>query len=752
MFLTQPGFGPSKFRRPLLTATGVFALLAGICAAQRPAIPAPPPTPRRPVTDSYHGVRVSDDYRWLEDGKNSLVQQWSDAQNQRTRAYLDNLPSRASVHAALQNLMQGTSGRYFDMRYQSGLLFARKIEPPFPQPVLVVMDKADNPSSERRIVDPNSLGEKGSVTIDTYAISFDGKYAAVSLSENGTEEGTARVFEVETGKELADRIPRVHGATAGGSLAWKSDSSGLYYTHYPQGTERPKEDLNFFQQVYFHKLGTDSTRDTYVIGKEFPRIAEIMLSTSADGRYLLASVANGDGGQYEHFLMDPDGRWTQITRLDDGVVLAKFGPDQFLYLLSRKKAPRGAILRMLLSSPHLARAKTIVKQSRGGKSSSDEQARASIENFEATTNRLYVEYIVGGPTQVRIFDRRGKKKGQLPLPPISSVTQAVSLKEDDILLLTATYISPPAWYRFDANAQKLERTALAVNSAANFSDAEVVREFARSRDGTLVPLNIIRKKGIALDGSNPLLLEGYGGYNISLVPVFLGTMGRFWLDQGGVFVVANLRGGGEYGEEWHHAGNLKRKQNVFDDFIACAQHLIERKYTSPSRLSILGGSNGGLLMGAALTQHPELFRAVVAFVGLYDSLRAELDPNGQFNVPEFGSVRDPEQFKALYAYSPYHHVIDGTPYPAVLFFTGANDERLNPYQSRKMTARLQAATTSSHPILLRTDPNTGHTMGGLNQVLEQNTDMFTFLLDQLGIEAKTDSATPSDTLMFVHSR
>ena len=272
-------------------------------------------------------------------------------------------------------------------------------------------------------------------------------------------------------------------------------------------------------------------------------------------------------------------------------------------------------------------------------------------------------------------------------------------------------------------------------SPVKFDDAEVVREFAISKDGTRVPINIIHRKGLRLDGSNPTLLEGYGGYGVNLTPYFLGSFGRTWLDQGGVYVIANLRGGGEYGEEWHQAGNLTRKQNVFDDFIACAEHLIKRKYTSPAHLAILGGSNGGLLMGAALTQRPDLFRAVVSFVGIYDMLRVELDPNGAFNTTEFGTVKDPSQFQALYAYSPLHHVKDGTAYPAILFLTGENDHRVNPLNSRKMTARLQAANTSDHPILLRTSSNAGHGFGtALDEQIEEETDMFSFLFDQQGVQ------------------
>jgi prolyl oligopeptidase len=274
-----------------------------------------------------------------------------------------------------------------------------------------------------------------------------------------------------------------------------------------------------------------------------------------------------------------------------------------------------------------------------------------------------------------------------------------------------------------------------VTTSIHFDDAEVVREFAVSKDGTRVPLNIIRRKGTKLDGTNPTLLYGYGGYGVNLNPGFLGSRGRIWLDQGGVYVIANLRGGGEYGEQWHKEGNLTHKQNVFDDFTACAEHLIQRKYTSPAHLAIMGGSNGGLLMGVELAQHPELFRAVVSSVGIYDMLRVELDPNGAFNITEFGTIKDPEQFKALYAYSPYHHVQDGTKYPAVLFLTGENDHRVNPMNSRKMTARLQAANASDHPILLRTTAIAGHGIGtALDEQIEQGADIFSFLFDQLGVK------------------
>jgi prolyl oligopeptidase len=357
-----------------------------------------------------------------------------------------------------------------------------------------------------------------------------------------------------------------------------------------------------------------------------------------------------------------------------------------------------------------------------------------IQYGVSTARRLYLAEIAGGPYDLRIFDLEGRSLGTIPVEPVSSVWNLVALDADAVLYLNESFVDPPAWFRFDSVSGNSTKTALSTKSPVDFGDTDIVREFATSKDGTRIPLNILRRKGTRLDGGNPTVLTAYGGFGISLTPRFDDEV-RLWLDHGGVWVIANLRGGGEYGEEWHKSGMLTRKQNVFDDFAACADYLIKSGYTNPTKLAIMGGSNGGLLMGAALTQHPQLFRAVVSFVGIYDMLRSEATtPNAVFNVTEYGTVGDTEQFKALYAYSPYHHVVDRTAYPAVLFLTGANDPRVNPMQSRKMAARLQAASTSSLPILLRTSANSGHGASSVDEDIEQSADMFAFLFDQLGMQ------------------
>jgi prolyl oligopeptidase len=356
--------------------------------------------------------------------------------------------------------------------------------------------------------------------------------------------------------------------------------------------------------------------------------------------------------------------------------------------------------------------------------------------MEPAADALYVGDLLGGPSQIRRFDLGGKNEAVIPIPNISAVSEMESLEDNSLLFRDVSYTEPAAWFKIAAGQTEPVKTALVNTSPVSFDDIEVTRESATSKDGTKVPLNIIRRKGTKLDGNNPTLLYGYGGYGLSMQPNFDFTR-KVWFDRGGVYVVANIRGGGEFGEDWHKSGNLTKKQNVFDDFAAAAEYLTKEKWTRPEKLSILGGSNGGLLMGAMLTQHPGLFRAVVSAVGIYDMLRVELAPNGAFNVTEFGTVKDPDQFKALYAYSPYHHVMNGTKYPSILMMTGANDGRVAPYHSRKMIARLDAANKSANPILLRTTSSAGHGIGtALNERIKQLADEYSFLFAQLSMAAK----------------
>jgi prolyl oligopeptidase len=709
-----------------LRVVSIVAVAAGISALgwaqQEQRQSGPPAALKRPVTTEYHGVKVTEDYRWLEDWDDADVRAWSEVQNAYARSVLDELPHVAEIRARVRELLVAASVDYYGLHWCAGRLFAIKYQPPKQQPFLVVMDSPDEPDTERVILDPGQLDAEGTTAIDFYVPSPDARLVAVSLSHQGSESGDVHIYDVAAGSELGDVIPRVNGGTAGGDVAWLPDASGFHYTRYPRGSERPPADMNFYQQVYFHKLGTPTEHDRYEVGRQFPRIAEIEFETTPDRRYLLAEVANGDGGEFDHWVKPPDGTWTQLTKFADKIVHAAFGHDA-LYLLSHMDAPRGKLLRIPLAKLTLDQAATIVPES-----------DVVLERFEVTPTRLYVVDQVGGPQRIRVFDHAGRPQDPVEILPISSVGQVMGLDGDDILLRNQSYTDPPAWYRFQAAHAKTVKTALRSTSPADFGDTEVVRELVTSKDGTKVPLNILRRKGSKLDGTHPTLLYGYGGFNVSITPRF-GSLVRIWLEQGGVYAVANLRGGGEFGEAWHLAGNLTNKQNVFDDFAACARYLIDAGHTSPGKLAIVGGSNGGLLMGAAMTQHPQLFEVVVSAVGIYDMLRVELTPNGVFNIPEYGTVKDPAQFRALYAYSPYHRVVDGTPYPATLFLTGANDPRVAPWHSRKMAARLQTATSSDAPILLRTSAKSGHGIGSsLDQRIEQHVDTYAFLFHELGVD------------------
>jgi prolyl oligopeptidase len=724
----------SARRLLFVVGLGLCATTSFLLAADLPALP---PVAKKPVTDTYQGVKVTEEYRWLENASDPEVQKWTAAQNKRTRAALDQNPDLPGLRSRLKELLTDPSPNYYGLQKRGGVLFAFKKQPPREQPFLVTLKSVTDPDSARVILDPNVLDSRGKTAIDFYVPSPDGSKIAVSLSQGGSEEGSLHVYEVATGKELGEVVPRVQFATAGGDVAWNADGSGFYYTRYPRGNERPKQDMNFYVQVFHHRIGTPTEKDTYEIGKEFPRIGEVFLDASDDGSHLLATVQKGDGGEFEHFLRKPSGTWTRLSQYSDEISAAAFGQgsDKAIYFLSRRGKPLGEIKRWNLDQVDIARAPIVVPQSAVAIAALRFAPNRLVTNFTPTASGLYVVDVAGGPSQVRFFSRDGSPIGPVPLPPVASVNEIVSTGGDEILLNVETFLTPSAWYSYRPGDKELRPTALFRTSPADFSDCEVVREFAKSKDGTRVPMSIVRKKGTKLDGNNPTLLNAYGGYGINLSPRFSPDH-RVWLDAGGVFVVANLRGGAEYGEEWHRAGNLTKKQNVFDDFAACAQHLIERKYTSPAKLAIEGGSNGGLLMGAALTQHPELYRAVVSHVGIYDMLRVELHPNGAFNVTEFGSVKDPEQFKALYAYSPYHRVKDGTAYPAVFLLTGANDGRVDPANSRKMAARLQVATSSDRPVLLQVSAESGHGIGdNLSDQIERAADVDAFLFSQLGIRA-----------------
>lgn len=713
----------------LLLIISVF-LIPSCSNQQKPERPQPAKIEN--VSDTLHGVVVTDPYRWLENWDDPEVKSWSEGQNRYARDYLDNLPNVKKIRDRVTQIYHTSSISYYYLTWQGKKLFSMKAQPPLNHSMLIYLPSANKLDQETIIIDPNKLDPTGGMSILWYKPSPDGQLVAVCLTEGGSEIGNVHLFETETGKQVDEVIKNVNRGTAGGDLAWLPNGSGFYYTRYPIPDERPNEDLNFYQQIYYHRLGTSVENDEYVIGKNFPRISENRLRMDYQTGRMLLTQQYGDGGDFTFYLMNRLGNWQQIIPFGNQIVEGTFGSGNTLYFISKQNAPRGKIIQLSVTKPVLSRAKTVIPEGQDVITSTF----SGKTKFVCTANRLYVTYQLGGPSELRAFDRNGKPVKSPEILPVSSVHELTPLDGDDLLFSNSSYIVPKIWYRFKAKEGKTEKTAMVNTSPVDYSDTEIRREFATSKDGTKIPVNIILKKDSKLDANNPTILYGYGGYGINISPYF-SSLRRVWIEQGGIYAIANIRGGGEFGEEWHQAGMLTHKQNVFDDFAAAMQYLIDAGYTNKDKLAIMGGSNGGLLMGAMITQHPDLFKATVSTVGVYDMIRVELTPNGRFNIPEYGTVENPDQFKALYAYSPYHNVKDGIKYPAILFMTGANDPRVDPMHSRKMTARLQAATTSDEPILLRTSSRTGHGIGTpLNEKINQDVARYAFLFYELGVKYK----------------
>ncbi|EDM77694.1 peptidase, S9A (prolyl oligopeptidase) family protein [Plesiocystis pacifica SIR-1] len=709
--------------------------------AEDAAAEGPPVAEPRPVVDRYHEVEVVDAYRWLEDASDPEVQAWRRAQDAHAQRVLEASPSLAELEQRLTGIMRAPTVSHWDLQPRPSGIFAMRYVPPAAQPVLVLLpglDDAAQVEAARVLVDPNAMDEAGLTHIDWVRPSPDGTKVAVSLSKAGSEVGDLHVFEVATGALVEPPIPRVNGGTAGGDLAWASDGRSFLYTRYPRAGERPEAELDKYVQVHRHTLGEDASADPHEFGSELPDIAEIHLaavpqtgkskrkSKSKAVERVLATIQYGDSGRFVHYLRDTKGAWQPLSAFDDGIVQVSVGGGELWFVDVGEASPRGRLLRASLDDPSkrevfVAEAEDTLTHSFWGDPS-----------VEVVGDRVYARYQLGGPSELRAFDRRtGAPLDKPEQPAVGSAGSMVALG-DALVFGAGSYLEPYAWRRHGADGET-QTTALAepTPEGVDYSGIEVRREFATSKDGTKVPVNILVAADAPLDGSRPCVVTGYGGYGISLTPGFSPARIAL-LERGFCYAVVNLRGGSEYGEAWHEQGARTNKQNVFDDFAAALEHLAARGYSQPERLGIIGGSNGGLLMGALLTQRPELVAAVIARVGIYDMLRNELSANGQYNIPEFGTVEDPEQFAALHAYSPYHHVEDGRAYPAVLFTTGANDPRVDPMQSRKMTARLQAATQGASEVLLRVSDEAGHGGGKpLSARIRETAEGYAFFVDRL---------------------
>jgi prolyl oligopeptidase len=668
------------------------------------------------VVEQIHGVAVADPYRWLEKAGSPEVQGWVEKQNALTRSLLDRIPGRDRLRQRLDALLDIATlrapiparGRYFSTRREGKEN----------QAILYVREGQRGP--DRVLLDPGALAPDGGVALDWWYPSPDGKWLAYGVSREGSEQSTLRVRDVTTGKDLPDVIERTRAC----SLAWRPDGSGFYYTRFPRTAKKGEE--NYHRHVYLHRLGDDPDNDVQVFGAG--RAAEDWpdVRLSPDGRWLVVTVAQGWSHSEVH-VRDLRGNKAGFIPLVEGVE-ALFNVvvrnDRF-YVHTNHEAPR---YRVFCVDP-LRPARALWQEVVG-------EGPDVLEEIAVVGDRLVGLYLHRASSRLRLFDRDGKHRRDIDLPTLGTIAGLGGEWDGDELLFGfQSFTVPHTIYRIDLKTLKSELWGRA--RADIDLDAYVVEQVtypSADRARTPITMFLAHRKGWKPNGKTPALLYGYGGFNLSLTPSF--SAARFaFLERGGLIAVANLRGGGEYGAAWHQAGMLGNKQNVFDDFIGAAAWLIQQGYTDRDHLAVQGRSNGGLLVGAVLTQRPELFRAAVCQVPLLDMVRYHRFLIGRLWIPEYGCAEEPEEFRWLYAYSPYHRVKKGTAYPAVLLATAESDTRVDALHARKMTARLQAATSSDHPVLLRLEKKAGHGAGKPRaKVLEELTDVYGFLIWQLGME------------------
>ncbi|HTR26833.1 MAG TPA: prolyl oligopeptidase family serine peptidase [Terriglobales bacterium] len=694
--------------------------VALVAAEDAPASSGPPKAKIAPVEDTVQGHKIVDPYRYLENSTNPDTERFVEQEAAYTRSLLDPLPGRDKINARLTQLLSiGTvsapqmGGKYyFHTRRDAGQN----------QPLLYVRDSLNG--QDRVLLDVNKLSTDATVALDWWFASHDGKYVAYGTSASGSEESTLRVIETVTGRTLPDAIDRTRFI----SLAWLKDNSGFYYTRHPHKGDVPPGEEVYHVKVFYHQIGADPAKDPLIYeDKRNPQnIPTVTLSD--DDRWLLINVEQG-WSKTELFLQDRRTKDAPVELTTGKEAL--YGADFFhgkLYITTNEDAPHFRVFVADASNPKRANWRELIPES-----------DAVLQDASVTGGKLFVQYEHNVASELKLFSLDGKHLADIPQPAIGNVPAATGRYDiNEIFFSFQSFTVPPCVYRYDLSTNKSELWAKVDAPSINPDEYDVRQEWYHSKDGTKIPMFIVSKKGLVKNGQNPTLLTGYGGFNISMTPVFNRSM-FLWMEHGGVYAVANLRGGNEFGEDWHRAGMLEKKQNVFDDFIAAAEYLISEKYTDKNHLGIYGGSNGGLLMGAMITQRPDLFRAVLCQVPLLDMLRYQNFQIAKLWIPEYGSAEDPKQFDFIYAYSPYHHVKPGEEYPAILFMTADTDTRVDPMHAKKMTALMQAEAkngdSKDRPILLRIDTKAGHGQGKpVAKQVEDSTDSFSFLFWQLGVK------------------
>ena len=662
-----------------------------------------------------HGVEVRDPYRWLEDGDAEEVRRWSEAQGRHTRAALDAIPFTAAIRERLRVLF--SIGLVSAPAIRGDRYFHQRRTGDQEQPVLYLRQGREG--EDRVLLDPARFAEDRTSALDWYYPSDDGRLLAYGVSEGGSEKSVLRILDVDTGRDLADVIPFTRAC----SLEWRPDGSGFFYTRYPEPGSVPPGEENYRRRVYEHVLGRDWREDPLVFGADRPPEDWANVHLSPGGRWLAVSVSRGwtRTDVYLRDLASPDSPFVTVIEGLDAIFGVDVRNDR-LYLQTNLDAPRSRLVAADLEHPGRETWRDVLPE-----------GPDVLEGTALIGDWIVAVWLRDASSRVTLHARDGTLLHEVALPVIGSVAGLTGEWDGrEAFLGFTSYAVPPTVYRLALPDPTLGLWARAPGEV----DADRFRVrlvHYPSRDGTLVSMFLVDARDRPTDGRGAALLTGYGGFNISHTPAFGRGVIQF-LEKGGLYAVAHLRGGGEYGEDWHRQGMLDRKQNVFDDFLAAADFLLQQGHAGRGRLAIMGGSNGGLLVGAALTQRPGLFRAVVCQVPLLDMVRYHLFRIARLWIPEYGSADDPEAFRWLHAYSPYHHVRDGTPYPAVLITTGESDSRVDPLHARKMAARLQAATSSDHPILLRLETRAGRGQGKpLSKTLEEWTDVWAFLFSELSL-------------------
>jgi prolyl oligopeptidase len=708
----KPVEGVDPSGHPPLTAA------AAVAPAPAPGALAYPATRTVDQVDRLHGVEVADPYRWLEDLESPETAAWVAAENRVTTGYLATIPEREPIRRRLTELWNYE--KYDVPTKQGARYFFAKNDGLQNQSVIYTLDRLDG--TPRKLIDPNTLSGDGTIALTAYSVSHDGNRMAYGLSSGGSDWEEWRVRDVATGRDLPDRLQWVKFSTT----AWTHDDAGFFYSRYdePKGGEQ-LEQANYFQKLYYHRLGTPQAEDRLVYERPDHKDWGFLAQVTEDGRYLVVQIWKGteiENGVFYQDLTEPGSSMHELLGAFDGSYdfLGNDGP--VFWFQTNLGAPRRRVMAVDTRHPTREAWREVLPE-----------MPETLEEASVVNDSFVVTYLKDAHSHVRVFDLTGKPVRELAFPGLGSVSGFTGKRQDrETFYIFTSFNTPATVYHYDlvTGESRLFRQPKVAFDPSRYETRQV---FYTSKDGTRVPMFITARKGLALNGRNPTLLYGYGGFNVSVTPSF-SVANLVWMEMGGVYAVANLRGGGEYGEEWHQAGAKRKKQNVFDDFIAAAQWLIDHRYTESDRLAISGRSNGGLLIGVALTQRPDLFGAAWVGVGVLDMLRFHKFTIGWGWVSDYGSPDDPQEFRALYAYSPYHNLHPGMRYPATFITTADHDDRVVPAHSFKFAAALQKAQAGPRPVLLRIETRAGHGSGKpTSKQIEEATDGFAFLVKELGM-------------------